>query len=244
VRAAEEAGCTPYAWACVTYGFERVEDLVAAGNAALAASAWRDARQAFESLLARGVSRGLGRAELGHLVAGRHQCLASGARAGVVGDFPRAGGRGGDAQDDHRRIYMTTTTHSANAIQIHKASGGDVSRIASTLARAFFDDPVFRWTFPGRRATQGSASRRLVDLHRGVRAVRRDVSRGGRDRRRALGAARASAGQRRVSTSGWRGPPERTSASSRSPSCSTTVICPGPTTTCSSWAWTPSVRGT
>jgi ribosomal protein S18 acetylase RimI-like enzyme len=50
---------------------------------------------------------------------------------------------------------MTTTTHSANAIQIHKASNGDVARIASTLARAFFDDPVFRWTFPDDERRRG-----------------------------------------------------------------------------------------
>jgi GNAT superfamily N-acetyltransferase len=43
---------------------------------------------------------------------------------------------------------MTATTHPAEAIQVRKARYGDVSRIGSTLARAFFDDPVFRWTFP------------------------------------------------------------------------------------------------
>jgi len=36
---------------------------------------------------------------------------------------------------------MITTT------DIRKASAGDVSRVATTLARAFYDDPVFRWMY-------------------------------------------------------------------------------------------------
>jgi ribosomal protein S18 acetylase RimI-like enzyme len=32
--------------------------------------------------------------------------------------------------------------------QVYKASPGDVPRIAATLGRAFFDDPVFRWISP------------------------------------------------------------------------------------------------
>lgn len=43
---------------------------------------------------------------------------------------------------------MTTTPDSAHAPQIRKATAGDIPRIATTLARAFFDDPVFRWTYP------------------------------------------------------------------------------------------------
>jgi GNAT superfamily N-acetyltransferase len=43
---------------------------------------------------------------------------------------------------------MATTNHTADATHVRKASAGDVSRIASTLARAFFDDPVFRWASP------------------------------------------------------------------------------------------------
>jgi ribosomal protein S18 acetylase RimI-like enzyme len=39
---------------------------------------------------------------------------------------------------------MATTTPT----QVYKASPGDVSRIAATLGRAFFDDPVFRWASP------------------------------------------------------------------------------------------------
>jgi len=37
---------------------------------------------------------------------------------------------------------ITTTT------PIRKARAADVSRVATTLARAFHDDPVFRWTYP------------------------------------------------------------------------------------------------
>jgi len=42
----------------------------------------------------------------------------------------------------------------ADTTAIRKASAGDAPRIGTTLGRAFFDDPVFRWTFPdaGRRA--------------------------------------------------------------------------------------------
>src|SRR5687767_7068820 len=43
---------------------------------------------------------------------------------------------------------MTTTTTPSAAAGIRKARIGDVPRIASTLARAFFDDPVFRWSYP------------------------------------------------------------------------------------------------
>jgi GNAT superfamily N-acetyltransferase len=48
---------------------------------------------------------------------------------------------------------MATTTHTADDKQVRKGSVGDVPRIASTLARAFFDDPVFRWAYAddGRR---------------------------------------------------------------------------------------------
>jgi ribosomal protein S18 acetylase RimI-like enzyme len=42
----------------------------------------------------------------------------------------------------------TTATRTAYPTGIHKATGADVPRIASTLARAFFDDPVFRWVCP------------------------------------------------------------------------------------------------
>jgi ribosomal protein S18 acetylase RimI-like enzyme len=43
---------------------------------------------------------------------------------------------------------MTTTTRTADPTRIQKATGADLPRIATTLARAFFDDPVFRWTCP------------------------------------------------------------------------------------------------
>ncbi len=43
---------------------------------------------------------------------------------------------------------MAITTHTADATQIGKATAGDVPGIASTLARAFFEDPVFRWAYP------------------------------------------------------------------------------------------------
>lgn len=43
---------------------------------------------------------------------------------------------------------MATTTRTAHAAQIRKASASDTLRTASTLARAFFDDPVFRWAYP------------------------------------------------------------------------------------------------
>jgi ribosomal protein S18 acetylase RimI-like enzyme len=43
---------------------------------------------------------------------------------------------------------MTTTTRTAYPTRIQKATGADLPRIATTLARAFFDDPVFRWTCP------------------------------------------------------------------------------------------------
>jgi hypothetical protein len=44
-------------------------------------------------------------------------------------------------------------TPTADKTRICKASVGDAPRVATTLGRAFFDDPVFRWTFPdaGRR---------------------------------------------------------------------------------------------
>jgi ribosomal protein S18 acetylase RimI-like enzyme len=41
-------------------------------------------------------------------------------------------------------MTMATTT----PLDIHRASLGEVPRIAATLARAFFDDPVFRWAAP------------------------------------------------------------------------------------------------
>jgi GNAT superfamily N-acetyltransferase len=40
------------------------------------------------------------------------------------------------------------TTHTADGEQIHKASAREVPRLGRALARAFFDDPVFRWGFP------------------------------------------------------------------------------------------------
>jgi ribosomal protein S18 acetylase RimI-like enzyme len=40
---------------------------------------------------------------------------------------------------------MTTTAYPP---RIQKATGADLPRIATTLAAAFFDDPVFRWTCP------------------------------------------------------------------------------------------------
>ena len=46
---------------------------------------------------------------------------------------------------------MATTTRTADPIQVRKASTADVPRIATTLAAAFFDDPVFRWTCPDER---------------------------------------------------------------------------------------------
>jgi GNAT superfamily N-acetyltransferase len=43
---------------------------------------------------------------------------------------------------------MVMTSDTADAAQVRKASAGDGPRIASTLARAFFDDPVFRFASP------------------------------------------------------------------------------------------------
>jgi ribosomal protein S18 acetylase RimI-like enzyme len=43
---------------------------------------------------------------------------------------------------------MAIATGAAGAAQIRKADFGDVPRIATTLSRAFFDDPVFRWAVP------------------------------------------------------------------------------------------------
>lgn len=40
------------------------------------------------------------------------------------------------------------TSDPADAASVRKASAGDVPRIASALARAFFDDPVFRYASP------------------------------------------------------------------------------------------------
>jgi GNAT superfamily N-acetyltransferase len=51
---------------------------------------------------------------------------------------------------------MATTTHTADAARIRKASAGDVRRIASTLARAFFDDPVFGWAYPDEHRRRGT----------------------------------------------------------------------------------------
>ena len=39
-------------------------------------------------------------------------------------------------------------TASTTVAEIRKARAHDAPRIASTLARAFFDDPVFRWAYP------------------------------------------------------------------------------------------------
>jgi ribosomal protein S18 acetylase RimI-like enzyme len=39
-------------------------------------------------------------------------------------------------------------TASTTVAEIRKARARDAPRIASTLARAFFDDPVFRWAYP------------------------------------------------------------------------------------------------
>ena len=43
---------------------------------------------------------------------------------------------------------MTITSNRGDAAQIRKASTRDMPRIASTLAAAFFDDPVSRWIHP------------------------------------------------------------------------------------------------
>jgi ribosomal protein S18 acetylase RimI-like enzyme len=43
---------------------------------------------------------------------------------------------------------VTTTPHIAAATQIRHALEPDVPRIATALADAFFDDPVFRWSSP------------------------------------------------------------------------------------------------
>jgi ribosomal protein S18 acetylase RimI-like enzyme len=43
---------------------------------------------------------------------------------------------------------MTMATHTAAITQVRKARGNDVPRVAGALARAFFDDPVFRWASP------------------------------------------------------------------------------------------------
>jgi ribosomal protein S18 acetylase RimI-like enzyme len=46
------------------------------------------------------------------------------------------------------KATMAATTHTTAAPRIRKASVADVPRIASTLALAFIDDPVFRWAYP------------------------------------------------------------------------------------------------
>ncbi len=43
---------------------------------------------------------------------------------------------------------MASTTHTADTTHVRKASADDGGRIAGTLARAFIDDPVFRWVCP------------------------------------------------------------------------------------------------
>lgn len=43
---------------------------------------------------------------------------------------------------------MTTITPTKDAAQIRKAHADEVPLVARTLARAFFDDPVFRWAYP------------------------------------------------------------------------------------------------
>ena len=46
---------------------------------------------------------------------------------------------------------MAIANRTTDSTQIAKASAADVPRIATTLAQAFFDDPVFRWTCPDDR---------------------------------------------------------------------------------------------
>jgi ribosomal protein S18 acetylase RimI-like enzyme len=43
---------------------------------------------------------------------------------------------------------MATTIRTADTTRVRKASADDGLRIAASLARAFFDDPVFRWVCP------------------------------------------------------------------------------------------------
>jgi hypothetical protein len=59
-------------------------------------------------------------------------------------------------------------TPTADKTRICKASVGDAPRVATTLGRAFFDDPVLRWTFPdaGRREAALPASLFAETLHR------------------------------------------------------------------------------
>ena len=42
----------------------------------------------------------------------------------------------------------TTTTPTKDAGQIRKAHAHELPLVARTLARAFLDDPVFRWAYP------------------------------------------------------------------------------------------------
>lgn len=49
---------------------------------------------------------------------------------------------------------MASTYHTAETTQVRKASADDVPRIADTLARAFFDDPVFCWVCPDDKRRQ------------------------------------------------------------------------------------------
>ena len=46
---------------------------------------------------------------------------------------------------------MATAYRTTDTTQIGKASAADLPRIATTLARAFFDDPVLRWMCPDDR---------------------------------------------------------------------------------------------
>jgi ribosomal protein S18 acetylase RimI-like enzyme len=43
---------------------------------------------------------------------------------------------------------MTVTPLPGLSDQVRKAEAGEAPRIASVLARAFYDDPVFRWAYP------------------------------------------------------------------------------------------------
>ena len=98
--------------------------------------------------------------------------------------------------------------HTADTTQVRKASADDVPRIADTLARAFFDDPVFRWVCPDDERREALLPGFFALFTEAMAAPRRDLC-GGRGRgRRAVGAARKGRGATkrtpRSSVAAWR----------------------------------------
>ncbi len=50
---------------------------------------------------------------------------------------------------------MVIKPKTAHAAEVRRASAGDAPRVAITLARAFRDDPVFRWAYPSDERRHG-----------------------------------------------------------------------------------------